>query len=78
MVIVVVVIVFSAGAHRVTEPGSQTPIQMGQVTLKQRTPIELRHSAPSLHQPSLASLLSEGIEGEEIPAEDEDQVEDYS
>ena len=33
---------------------------------------------PSFCQPSLASVLSEGVQGEELPAEDEDQVKDYS
>lgn len=79
VMVVAVVTVFTAGAHRFTVPASQIPIRMGQVTLYQQTPIGLRHSTPSLHQPSLASLLSEGVQGgEELPAEDEDQVRDYS
>lgn len=33
VMVVVVVTVFTAGAHRVTVPGSQTPVQMGQITI---------------------------------------------
>lgn len=77
MMVVVVVTVFTTVTHSITEPGSQTPIRMGQVTLSQQTPIGLRHSTSSLHQPSLASVHSEGLQ-EQLPAEDDGQVKDYS